>query len=136
VSRITALESPLLTGKAAALAAGAKALRERWIVEWTLSSRYLRLSLFDSPSPPSHFLLNSYLYHFHLGPTPDCALCLVPETVPHFLLSCPAYRRQRLRLIQRLGTARLSLRLLLVKSQPKPVLDFLRETERFPRYAL
>jgi hypothetical protein len=37
----------------------------------------------------------------------------------------------------RLSTARLSLRLLLsTKSQPKPVLDFMHETERFPRYAL
>jgi hypothetical protein len=35
-----------------------------------------------------------------------------------------------------LGTARLSLRLLSTKSQPKPVLDFVRETERFPCYAL
>jgi hypothetical protein len=85
----------------------------------------------------THFALNSYLYRFHLAPSPDCALCLVPETVPHFLLSCPIYRRQCLRLIQRLGTARLSLRLLLpTKSEPKPVLDFVRETGRFPCYAL
>ncbi|KAJ7923360.1 hypothetical protein B0H13DRAFT_2316551 [Mycena leptocephala] len=88
-------------------------------------------------SNKSHFALNSYLFRFHLGPSPNCCLCLVPETVPHFLLACPAYRRQRLRLIMRLGTARLSLRLLLsTKSQPKPVLDFVRETERFPRYVL
>jgi hypothetical protein len=63
--------------------------------------------------------------------------CLVPETVPHFLLACPVYRFQRLRLIQRLGTARLSLCLLLsTKSPPKPVLEFVQETARFPRYVL
>jgi ribonuclease HI len=159
-SRVTTLESPLPTSKAAALAVGAKAFRERWIAEWSASLRFHRLSLFDSPKPSNalarlyadlsrpqcsiltqlrtaHLALNSYLYHFHLGPSPDCALCLVPETVPHFLLSCPAYRRQRLRLILRLGTARLTLRLLLsAKSQPRPVLDFVRETERFQRYAL
>jgi hypothetical protein len=85
----------------------------------------------------THVPLNAFLYRFHLGPSPDCALCLVPETVPHFLLLCPQYRRQRLDLVRRLGTARLSLRLLLaVKSDPKPVLEFARTTGRFPRYAL
>ncbi|KAJ6616615.1 hypothetical protein B0H10DRAFT_1799126, partial [Mycena sp. CBHHK59/15] len=85
----------------------------------------------------THLALNTYLYHFHLAPSPDCVLCLAPETVPHFLLSCPIYHRQRLILIQRLGTARLSLcRLLSAKSEPGPVLGFVRETGRFPRYAL
>jgi hypothetical protein len=159
-SRITTLESPLLTSKAAALAAGAKIFRERWLAEWSCSPRFHQLSLFDTPKPSNaivclytdlshpqcsvltqlrttHFALNSYLYHFCLGPSPNCALCLVPETVPHFLLACPAYCRQRLRLIMRLGTARLSLRpLLSAKSQPKLVLDFVRETGRFPRYVL
>ncbi|KAJ7813540.1 hypothetical protein B0H14DRAFT_3477839 [Mycena olivaceomarginata] len=53
------------------------------------------------------------------------------------LLACPIYRRQRLALILRLGTARLSLRLLLVaKADPKPVLAFVKATGRFPRYPL
>ncbi|KAJ7829530.1 hypothetical protein B0H13DRAFT_2372582 [Mycena leptocephala] len=74
---------------------------------------------------------------FHLAPSPDCELCLVPETVPHYLLSCPRYRCQRLNLVLKLGTVRLSLRrLLATKSDPKTVLRFVRDTGRFPRYAL
>ncbi|KAJ7834947.1 hypothetical protein B0H13DRAFT_2369550 [Mycena leptocephala] len=85
----------------------------------------------------THFALNSYLYHFGLAPSPDCAHCLVLETMPHYLLACPAYHLQHLCLIQQLGTACLSLCLLLsVKSQPKPLLDFVRKTARFPCYAL
>jgi hypothetical protein len=65
------------------------------------------------------------------------ALCFVPETVSHFLLACPAHHRARRTLITRLGTARLSLRLLLsAKVDHKPVLNFVRDTARFPRYAL
>lgn len=55
----------------------------------------------------------------------------------HHLISFPMYRSQPLNLIRRLGTARLSLRLLLAtKSDPKPVLQFVRKTGRFPRYLL
>ncbi|KAJ7667172.1 hypothetical protein B0H17DRAFT_858959, partial [Mycena rosella] len=61
----------------------------------------------------AHIGLNIFLYRFHLGPSPDCALCLVPKTVSHYLLACPTYRRQRLTLITRLGTACLSLRRLI-----------------------
>ncbi|KAJ7163856.1 hypothetical protein C8R43DRAFT_879261 [Mycena crocata] len=84
----------------------------------------------------SHIGLNAFLYRFHLGPSPDCNLCLVPETVSHFLLACPTYQRQRLSLIIRLGTARLSLRRLISsKVDPRPVLAFVRDTKRFPRYS-
>ncbi|KAJ7704988.1 hypothetical protein B0H17DRAFT_874423, partial [Mycena rosella] len=43
----------------------------------------------------SHIGLNAFLYRFHLAPSPDCPLCLVPETMSHFLLTCPLHRRQR-----------------------------------------
>ncbi|KAJ6541371.1 hypothetical protein B0H19DRAFT_959096 [Mycena capillaripes] len=39
----------------------------------------------------SHIGLNAFLYRFHLAPSPRCPLCLVPETVPHYLLACPRY---------------------------------------------
>jgi hypothetical protein len=81
--------------------------------------------------------LNAHLYRLKITLSPNCTLCSVPETVPHFLLLCPIYRRQRLKLILRLGTARLSLRrLLATKSEHKAVLAFARDTERFPRYQL
>jgi hypothetical protein len=55
--------------------------------------------------------------------------------VPHFLLLCPAFRRQRLELILKLGTGRLSLKLLLgVKADHKSVLAFVRSTSRLPIY--
>jgi hypothetical protein len=151
---------PLPTSKAAALAAGAELFRKRWLDEWRSSPRITRLSLFGEATPgknvermysglsrpqcsvltqmrTSHIGLNAFLYRFHLGPSPDCSLCLVPETVSHFLLLCLKYRRQRLELILKLGTARLSLRLLLgIKSDPKPALAFARDSGRFPRYAL
>ncbi|KAJ7906675.1 hypothetical protein B0H13DRAFT_2333215 [Mycena leptocephala] len=57
------------------------------------------------------------------------------ESVPHYLLVCPAYRAARLRLIIRVKTARLSLRKLLSsKNDAAPALAFVRATGRLPRY--
>jgi hypothetical protein len=159
-SRIIPFEHPLPASKAAAMDAGAKEFKARWLEEWAASPRHRRISLFDNATPGSpivkmydglsrpqssiltqlrttHIALNTYLYRFHLAPSPDCELCLVPESVPHYLLLCPRFRRQRLGLILNLGTARLSLRRLLgAKSDLKPVLRFVRDTNRFPRYSL
>jgi hypothetical protein len=85
----------------------------------------------------AHIRLNAFLYRFHLAPSLDCPLCLVPETVSHYLLACPRFRRQCLRLIMKLGSAQLSLRrLLAAKSDHKAVLSFVRDTDRFPRYTV
>ncbi|KAJ6449489.1 hypothetical protein C8R45DRAFT_753748, partial [Mycena sanguinolenta] len=78
-----------------------------------------------------HIGLNAHLHRFGAAPSPLCSHCAIPETVPHYLLSCPGYRRQRLQLIVRLGTARLSLkRLLAAKSDHKAVLAYVRDTLR------
>jgi hypothetical protein len=70
----------------------------------------------------SHIGLNSFLFCFHLAPSPDCPQCLVPETVSHYLLSCPCYHCERLKLVLKLGTTRLTLRrLLAAKVDHKPV---------------
>ncbi|KAJ7443773.1 hypothetical protein B0H11DRAFT_2250465 [Mycena galericulata] len=53
--------------------------------------------------------LNAYLFRFDLAPSPNFPHCGVPESVPHFLPSCRAHHPHRLRMIMRLGTARLSL---------------------------
>ena len=158
--RLRELDGPLPLSRAAAIAAGAHAFRARWHTEWAASSRSRRLAQFDSTKPSglvarmyedltrpqcsvltqlrtTHIGLNAYLFRFHLAPSPDCPLCLVPETVPHYLLTCPRFRRERLTLILRIGTARLSLRrLLAAKSDHGPVLSFVRDTDRLPRYAL
>ncbi|KAJ6479669.1 hypothetical protein C8R45DRAFT_800021, partial [Mycena sanguinolenta] len=79
-----------------------------------------------------HIGLNAYLHRFKLAPSPLCQHCAVPESVPHFLLICPAYRPARLRLMLRVKSARLSLRTLISsKSEAAPVLAFVRETGRF-----
>ncbi|KAJ7243846.1 hypothetical protein B0H12DRAFT_1022901 [Mycena haematopus] len=97
-----------------------------------------------------HISLNAFLYRFKLGfrpgpghhyfklaPSPLCPHCPVPESVPHFLLSCPAHHTHRLRLMTRRGTARLTLRSLLsAKNDAAAVLAFVRDTGRLPRYAL
>ncbi|KAJ7137373.1 hypothetical protein C8R43DRAFT_893733 [Mycena crocata] len=49
----------------------------------------------DCCAVPNRRGLNAYLHRFHLTASPDCDLCHVPETIPHFLLSCPRYRRLR-----------------------------------------
>ncbi|KAK6981398.1 hypothetical protein R3P38DRAFT_3234154 [Favolaschia claudopus] len=98
-----------------------------------------RIRLFESPLPlrTGHIGLNAYLFRFHLAPSPLCPHCNMPESVPHLLLACPAYRTGRLRLFTRLGTARVSLRRLLSsKHDPSPVLAFVRDTRRLPSYAL
>ncbi|KAJ7770365.1 hypothetical protein B0H14DRAFT_3509281 [Mycena olivaceomarginata] len=85
-----------------------------------------------------HIGLNAYLHRFKLAPSPLCPHCLTPpESVPHFLLFCPAHRSHRLRLIARIGSARLSLRSLLAsKVDAAPVLAFVRDTGRLPNYVL
>ncbi|KAJ7025516.1 hypothetical protein C8F04DRAFT_1269135 [Mycena alexandri] len=84
-----------------------------------------------------HIGLHAHLHKIQVSPTPNCATCPTPETVNHFLLLCPAYRQQRLKLIIRLGTARLTLRrLLAAKSEHKAVFEFVRDTGRLPRYQL
>ncbi|KAJ6498766.1 hypothetical protein C8R45DRAFT_821259 [Mycena sanguinolenta] len=85
----------------------------------------------------AHIGLNAFLHRFKLAPSPLCPHCPASESVHHFLLACPAHRAHRLRLITRLGTARLSLRALLSsKADPAPVLAFVRDTGRLPAYAL
>ncbi|KAJ7926623.1 hypothetical protein B0H13DRAFT_2313339 [Mycena leptocephala] len=50
-SRIIPFENPLPTSKAAAMDAGAKEFKARWLAEWATSSRYRRIALFDSAKP-------------------------------------------------------------------------------------
>lgn len=159
-SQIIPFERPLPVSKAVAMDAGAKEFKVHWLEEWALLPQFCRISLFDSAKPSNavakiynrlsrlqcsiltqlcttHLALNTYLYRFHLAPSPDCKLCLGPETIPHYLLSCPHYRCQRLDLVLKLGTVHLSLRrLLATKSDSKPVLRFMRDTGHFPCYTL
>ncbi|KAJ6493131.1 hypothetical protein C8R45DRAFT_796317, partial [Mycena sanguinolenta] len=78
-----------------------------------------------------HIGLNAFLHRFKLSPSPLCPHCPAQESVPHFLFSCPTHRTHRLRLMTRVGTARLSLRnLLSTKAEATSVLAFVRDTGR------
>jgi hypothetical protein len=157
---VKAFRAPLLVSKAAAIAAGISFFKERWESEWNSSPQHLLLSLLGDTTPSiaiprmyddlsrpqcsvisqlrtGHIGVNAYLHRFNLAPSPTCSLCAAPETVAHFLLSCPKSRRERLKLMVKLGTARLSLKLLLgLKAELEPVLAYVRATERLPRYSL
>jgi hypothetical protein len=138
----------------ATIASGTKVFAARWQDEWATSSRYHRIAAFDSALPSKtisrlykglsqlqcsmltlrigHIRLNTFLYRFKLAPSPLCPCCAVPESVPHFLLTYPKYRTQRLALIVRTGTARL----ISTKHDATPILAFVRDTGRFPHYTL
>ncbi|KAF7372603.1 hypothetical protein MVEN_00123200 [Mycena venus] len=155
-SRITLFESPLPSSKSAVVASGIKAFAARWLREWQSSPRFARIAAFDSAIPSKavvrmysnlscpgcsvltqlrtgHIGLNAYLHRFHLAPSPLCPHCAsAPESVPHFLLACPTLRAHRLRLIARIGTARISMRRLLsIKHDPAPVLAFVEDLRRY-----
>jgi hypothetical protein len=118
-TRVKLFDAPLPVSKAAAITAGGAALKERWIAEWSTSPRRQRLSLLGDTTPiprmydylsrpqcsvltqlrTGHIGLNAYLHRFAIALSSQCPLCATPETVPHFLLLCPAFRRQRLELI-------------------------------------
>jgi ribonuclease HI len=50
-SRIRLFDKPLPLSKSAAIDAGARAFRERWLTEWSASPRFTRISLFDDARP-------------------------------------------------------------------------------------
>jgi hypothetical protein len=123
------------------------------------ASLYARISTFDDATPSKalektyvglsrpqcsfrtqlrtgHIGLNAYLHRFKLALSPLCPHCGVPESVPHFLLICPAHRVARLHHMIRIKTARLSLHTLLSKNDAAPVLAHIRAMGRLPRYNL
>ncbi|KAJ7018542.1 hypothetical protein C8F04DRAFT_1327376 [Mycena alexandri] len=114
-TRVKILEYPLPVGKAAE-ATATSAFQMEW-KEWVASPRCAKLALFDSASPSNavahmyeglarpqcsglaqlrtcHIGLNAHLYRIKVAPSQNCVQCSVPQTVIHFLLPWPAYRRE------------------------------------------
>ncbi|KAG2346608.1 hypothetical protein BDR05DRAFT_878287, partial [Suillus weaverae] len=61
-----------------------------------------------------HIPLCCYLHRIKKEPSPHCSHCPgTDETVPHYLLNCPRYRREHHILIQALGRKASSLSFLL-----------------------
>ncbi|KAJ7664745.1 hypothetical protein B0H17DRAFT_1211197 [Mycena rosella] len=130
-SRICALDTPLPLSKATAIADGTRAFCQRWLVKWSKSPRFARLVEYDT-SGSMHTSTGSTSL-----PPPTVSTAASRSPSPHFLLQCPTLRLHRLCLVQRLGTARLTLQLpLSAKSEAGPVLAFVRDTGRLPRYSL
>ncbi|GBE89552.1 RNA-directed DNA polymerase from mobile element jockey [Sparassis crispa] len=80
-----------------------------------------------------HAPLNVHLHRIKCSPTKLCPACNGrPESVQHFLLSCPSYRRQRDVLTQELGRPARSLAKLLTSPRAvKPLFRYIHATGRF-----
>ncbi|KAJ7642933.1 hypothetical protein B0H17DRAFT_1104741, partial [Mycena rosella] len=90
--RIPSFLSPLPINRAAAVAAGAREFQGRWFSEWAKSPRARPSNstqkMYGGLSRPQcsvlaqmctgHIGLNTYLYRFHLAPSPNCPSCPAP----------------------------------------------------------
>jgi ribonuclease HI len=135
----------------------ANRLQKRWTRRWKASSRAKSLRSIDNSAPSKKFLkltkdlnrsqasiimqlrtghigLNQHLFRIKKVESPSCPHCrgLTVETVKHFLLDCPFYRRERHELQSKLRRNAHSISFLL--SSPvatKPLLKFVHSTGRF-----
>lgn len=90
-----------------------------------------------------HIALRGYLARFAQAEGPHCPACRVPETVPHFLLECRRYTRQRAHLVRSVyaldardvRTKATDLTTLLSHPDVIPItLHYVDSTRRFPLY--
>ena len=84
-----------------------------------------------------HIGLKQHLFHNKKAKSPLCPHCkgITAETVKHFLLDCPSYRRERHKFQTKLHCNAYSLSFLL--SSPvvvKPLLKFVHSTGRFKSF--
>ena len=80
-----------------------------------------------------HCRLNNNLYKIGIKDSPDCALCRIPETVEHFLISCPQYSTRRSTLEDTARLANISFTLQNVLTEPELVIQtviFIRQCGR------
>ncbi|MBW0522162.1 hypothetical protein O181_061877 [Austropuccinia psidii MF-1] len=87
-----------------------------------------------------HVPLNQYLFNIKRSITPLCQSCKRPETVAHFLIFCPTYRRQRLTLRHELVRKRVRLdfnnhhQLLDLITAIPVIATYIINTNRFPEH--
>lgn len=123
---------------------------------WKSSPRFAKLDRIDSSLPSDKFSqliagiprrhaailfqlrtghtpLNQYLHRINRAATPLCPACeMYPETVHHYLLSCPAYERARMALFYEVGRPAKSITSLLTsKKLIRPLFRFIHSTGRF-----
>ena len=132
-------------------------LQKHWKRRWKASPRAKSLRSIDKSAPSKKFLkltkdinrsqasiimqlrtghigLNQHLFRIKKAESPSCPHCkgITVETIKHFLLDCPSYRRERHELRSKLRRNASSLSFLL--SSPvavKPLLKFVHSTGRF-----
>jgi hypothetical protein len=132
----------------------------RWSRRWKTSPRAKVLRSIDNSAPSKKFLrltkdlnrsqasllmqlrtghirLNQHLFRIRKAESPSCPHCwgITVETVKHFLLDCPFYRKERHSLQTKLRRNAHSLSFLL--SSPvaiKPLLNFIHATGRFKSF--
>ncbi|KAJ3874759.1 hypothetical protein F5051DRAFT_314507, partial [Lentinula edodes] len=86
-----------------------------------------------------HVPLNSHLHRIGKADSPNCPHCNAAgraniETVKHYITECPAYRKERFRLRQKLGRQTRSLRHLLSDKKCTPhLLRYIGGTKRFEK---
>lgn len=135
-----------------------KTTAERWKRLWCKSPRYNRINRIDPNLLHRSFLkltanfpkrltslyialrtqhipLRRYLHRIGKAPSPSCPHCPnVDETVPHYLLDCPHYRRERHALLLALGRDATSLSFLLSDSSATPhLVRFINSTNRLSK---
>lgn len=113
------LKKPL-PASTSALRQGSKTTLQRcWVRRWKLSPRYNHLRTIDKSAPSKKWLtlvqplsrkqssiimqlctgrigLNKHLHRIQKSDTPYCPHCQnIIEDIPHFLFTCPTYRRER-----------------------------------------
>ncbi|GAA5878304.1 hypothetical protein JCM8547_006229 [Rhodosporidiobolus lusitaniae] len=92
-----------------------------------------RLSSLLTQLRNGHSHLKADRYRSRISPTDRCE-CGAPETLSHFLLSCPLYRRQRAVLAQQVPQLRDVARLMSDRLVVPFVLEYCMATERVLRY--
>jgi len=130
---------------------------ERWGRFWLTSPRYAHTTLIDPrlvaasksfislvKHLPKHHIslmlwlctrhisLNQHLHRIGKSPTPDCPHCNnTPETIPHYLISCPQYARERHVLNTVLRRQAASITYLLTNARATaPLIQFINSTGR------
>ncbi|KAJ3985239.1 hypothetical protein F5890DRAFT_1409873 [Lentinula detonsa] len=86
-----------------------------------------------------HVPLKAHLYRIRKEDSPVCPHCErlgqhTQETVKHYIMECPAYRKERFHFRRRLGREARSLRYILSDGKAIPhLLRFIGETKRFQK---
>ncbi|KAF9806675.1 hypothetical protein IEO21_08593 [Rhodonia placenta] len=110
---------------------------------WRLSTRYARVSRIDPTLPSKHTSLliqlrsghaplNRHLYRLGKSDSARCSCGTDDETVPHYILRCPNWKRARAPLRRAFPPSSLQLRTLLNDREALPFLfDYIKMTGRF-----